>query len=68
MKTQISEVQITIKDPDCSHGNFNAVVRDGELDCLDAMRGEKSSPMPTVEKLKAYIQFLQEVIEAMEES
>ena len=60
MKKKIQETRIGVE-------GYTAIVRDGELDSIDNIKHEGSFRMPTVEELRAYIQFLQEVIEAMEE-
>jgi len=67
MKTEIQEVRISVKDPRHECGDFDAVVRDGGLDSIDNMLEGQFPQMPTTETIKAYIQFLQEVIKAMKE-
>ena len=66
MKTEIQEVRINVPKSRHGWGNFDAVVRGGKLGSIDDMKEKQSYIMPTTETMKAYIQFLQEVISEME--
>lgn len=66
MRTEVKEVQIETPDGDTLYGSFSAVVRNGELHSIDTLK-RRGLVIPSLSTIKAYIQFLQEVTQAMEE-
>ena len=57
MKTEIKEIQVT-------HEGFNAIVRDGGVTNFESI----GTICPDIEKIKAYIIFCKETIEAVKET
>ena len=62
MKTQIKEIQVEVAKTDKPFpGYFRATIRDGEIANMDRITG-----FPDAKNIKDYIQFCQEIIEAIE--
>lgn len=59
--TLVKEYRIRVKIPDKPYDEFFAIVRNGKVDKLD---GIGDSGKCTLTRIEAYIQFLNEVLEA----
>lgn len=66
MRTEVKEVQIEVEVPNSS-GRFNAVLRDGEIGSISNLRERGDLYSISIEKVNAYLEFLEEVAQAMGE-